>query len=29
MITDKTYNYDKIKQLKDWNEIYNYINEME
>ena len=26
MITDKTYNYDKIKQLKDWNEIYNYIN---
>ena len=29
MITDKAYNYDKIKQLKDWNEIYNYINEME
>lgn len=29
MITGKAYNYDKIKQLKDWNEIYNYINEME
>ena len=29
MITNKIYNYDKIKQLKNWNEIYNYINEME
>lgn len=29
MITNEIYNYDKIKQLKNWNEIYNYINEME
>ena len=29
MITNEIYNYDEIKQLKNWNEIYNYINEME
>ncbi len=29
MITNEIYNYDKIKQLKNWNEIYSYINEME
>ena len=25
MITDKIYNYDEITQLKNWNEIYEYI----
>lgn len=29
MITDKKYEYNQIIQLKKWNEIYNYINEME
>lgn len=29
MITDKKYEYNQIIQLKEWNEIYNYINEME
>ena len=29
MITDIIYNYNEITQLQNWNEIYNYINEME
>jgi len=29
MITDKLYDYNEIMQLKNWNEIYNYTNEME
>ena len=29
MITDRIYNYNEITQLQNWNEIYNYINEME
>lgn len=29
MITDKIHNYNEITQLQNWNEIYNYINEME
>lgn len=29
MITDKIYNYNEITQLQNWNEIYNYVNEME
>lgn len=29
MITDKIYDNNEIKYLKNWNQIYNYINEME
>lgn len=29
MITDRIFNYNEITQLQNWNEIYNYINEME
>lgn len=29
MITDKKYDYDNITMLKNWNDIYNFISELE
>ena len=29
MITDKKYDYDNIIMLKNWDDIYNFISELE
>ena len=29
MITDKKYDYDNITMLKNWDDIYNFISELE